>query len=102
MNPNYGEDSAEVIASSVEEEDEAEDGGEAEAPEDGADGQSHLDRASSNKPRATHPTATGGAQAETTQPAAQRLTLPPPPTLRIRLLLPKLPLYLYFIYFSSL
>ena len=39
MNPDYGEDSAEVIGSSVEEEDEAEDGGEVEAPEDEADGQ---------------------------------------------------------------
>ena len=41
-----------------EEEGEAEDGGEAEAPEDGADGQPQLDRASSNEPRATDPTAT--------------------------------------------
>ena len=32
----------------------------------------------------------------------QRLTLAPPPTLRIRLLLPKLPLYLCFVCFSSL
>ncbi len=32
----------------------------------------------------------------------QRLMLPPPPTLRIRLPLPKLPPYLYFICFSSL
>ena len=67
MNPDYGEDSAEVIGSSVEEEDEAEDGGEAEAPVDGADGQPQPDRASSNEPRAT---ATGGDQAEPTQPAA--------------------------------
>ena len=57
MNPDYGEDSAE-------------DGGEAEAPEDGADGQPQLDRASSNEPRATDPTAAGGDQAETSQPAA--------------------------------
>ena len=36
MNPDYGEDSAEVIDSSTEEEGEAEDEGETEAPEDGA------------------------------------------------------------------
>ena len=36
MNPDYGEDSAKVIGSSVEEEGEAEDGGKAEAPQDGA------------------------------------------------------------------
>ena len=70
MNPDYGEDSAEVIGSSVEEEGEAEDGSETEAPEDGADGQPQLDRASSNEPRATEPTAAGGDQAETAQPAA--------------------------------
>ena len=70
MNPDYGEDSAEVIGSSVKEEGEAEDEGEAEAPQDGADGQPRLDRASSNEPRAINPTATGGDQAETTQPAA--------------------------------
>ena len=62
--------SAEVIGSSIEEEGEAEDGGEAEAPEDGADGQPQLDRASSNEPRATDPTAAGGDQAESSQPAA--------------------------------
>ena len=70
MNPDYGEDSTEVIGSSIEEEGEAEDGGEAEAPEDGANGQPQLDRASSNEPHATEPTAAGGDQAETTQPAA--------------------------------
>ena len=73
MNPDYGEDSAEVIGSSVEEEDEAEDEGEAEAPEDGADGQPQPDHASSNEPRATDPTAAGGDQAETS-----RLTAPTP------------------------
>ena len=67
MNPNYGKDSVEVIGSSVEEEDEAEDGGEAEAPEDGADGQPQPDRASSNEPRATESTTAGGDQAETSQ-----------------------------------
>ena len=70
MNPDYGEDTAEVIGSSVEEEDEAEDEGEAEAPEDGADGQPQPDRASSNEPRATKSTTAGGDQAETSQPAA--------------------------------
>ena len=70
MNPDYDEDSAEVIGSSVEEEGEAEDGSETEAPEDGAYGQPQLDRASSNEPRATEPTAAGGDQAKTAQPAA--------------------------------
>lgn len=70
MNPDYGEDSAEVIGSSVEEEDEAEDGGEAEAPEDGADGQPQPDHASSNEPRVTGSTTAGGDQAETSLPAA--------------------------------
>ena len=65
MNPDYGEDSAEVIGSSVEEEGEAEVGGEAEAPEDGADGQPQLDRTSSNEPRAAGRTAAGGDQAKT-------------------------------------
>ena len=55
MNPDYGEDSVEVIGSSVEEEGKAEDGGKAEAPEDGADGQPQLDRASSNEPHVSGP-----------------------------------------------
>ena len=67
---DYGKDSAEVIGSSVEEEDEAEDEGEAEAPEDGADSQPLPDHASSNEPHATDRTAAGGDQAETAQPAA--------------------------------
>ena len=70
MNPDYGEDSAEVIGSSIEEEDKAEDEGEAEAPEDGADGQPQSDRASSNEPRATDPTTARGDQAETSWPTA--------------------------------
>ena len=70
MNPDYSEDSAEVIGSSVEEEGKAEDGGEAEAPEDGADGQPQPDGASSNEPHATDQTAAGGDQAETSQPTA--------------------------------
>ena len=64
MNPEYGEDSAEVIDSSTEEEDEA------EVPEDGAGGQPQLDRASSNEPRQEKATAAGGDQAETAQPTA--------------------------------
>ena len=59
-----------MISFSVEEEGEAEDGGETEELEDGADGQPQLDRASSNEPRATEPTAAGGDQAKTAQPAA--------------------------------
>ena len=70
MNPDYDEDSAEVIGSSTEEEGEAEDGGEKEAPEDGAGDQPPLDRASSNKPRPTEPATAGDDQAETDQPAA--------------------------------
>ena len=69
MNPEYGEDSVEVIDSSTEEEDEAEDEGEAEVPEGGAGGQPQLDRASSNEPRPSEPAATEGGQAETDQPA---------------------------------
>ena len=69
LDPAYGEDSAEVIGSSIKEEDKAEDGGEAEAPEDGADGKPQLDRASSNEARASAPPAAGDDQAETRQPA---------------------------------
>ena len=64
LNPEDGEDSAEVIDSSTEEEDEA------EAPEDGAGGQPQLDRASSNEPRQEKATAAGGDQTETAQPTA--------------------------------
>ena len=88
MNPDYGEDSAEVIGSSTEEEDEAGDEDETEAPEDRADDQPQLDRASSNEPR---PTAAGGDQAETAQPAA-----PAPDTAVLSLL------YLFFIVFEEL
>src|SRR4051812_32068785 len=70
MNPNYGEDSAEVIGSSVEEEDEMEADDETEAPEARAGDQPQLDRASNNKPRPTAPTATGGDQVESAPPAA--------------------------------
>ena len=67
MNLDYSEDSAEAIGSSVEEEGEAEDEGETEALEDGADGQPQLDRASSNEPRPEEATAVGGDQTETAQ-----------------------------------
>ena len=70
MNPDYCKDSAEVIGSSAEEDGEAEDGGEAEEPEDGAEGQPQLDRASSNEPRPIELLSTGGDQAETAQAAA--------------------------------
>ena len=70
MNPTDDEDSAEVIDSSGEEEGRAEEEGEGEAPEVGADGQPQLDRASNNEPRPTEPATTGGDQAETDQPAA--------------------------------
>ena len=70
MNPDYDEDSVEVIGSNIEEEDEAGDEGEAEALENGADGQPQPDRASSNEPRAIESTAAGGDQAETSHPAA--------------------------------
>ena len=70
LNPEDGEDSAEVIDSSGKEEGEAEEEGEEEAPEVGADGQPQLDRASSNEPRPSEPAATEGDQAETDQPAA--------------------------------
>ena len=71
VNPEDGEDSAEVIDSSDEGEDEEEEEGEEEAPEVGADGQPHLDRASSNEPRPSEPADAQGDQAETNQPAAQ-------------------------------
>ena len=70
LNPEDGDDSAEVIDSSGEEEDEEEEEGEEEALEVGADGQPQLDRASSNEPRPSEPATTGGDQAETDQPAA--------------------------------
>ena len=65
MNPDFGEDSAEVIDSSTEEEGEAKDEGEMETPEVGAGDQPQLDRASSNESRPTGPAAAGGDQAET-------------------------------------
>ena len=65
MNPDYDEDSAEVIASSTKEEGKAEDEGETEAPEDGMGDQPQLDRASSNEPRPEKAAAAGDDQAET-------------------------------------
>ena len=70
LNPDDGEDSAEVIDSSGEEEGEEEEGDEEEAPEVEADGQPQLDRASSNEPRPTEPAVARGDQVETNQPAA--------------------------------
>ena len=85
LNPEDGEDSAEVIDSSGEEEYEEEEEGEEEAPEVGADGQPQLDRASSNEPRPSEPAAAEGDQAETDQLAAPPTgttdsTIPPTPT----------------------
>ena len=85
LNPEDGEDSAEVINSSDEGEDEEDEEGEEEAPEVEADGQPHLDRASSNEPCPSKPAATEGDQAETDQPAAPPTgttdsTVPPNPS----------------------
>ena len=63
MNPEYGEDSAEVIDSSTKEEGEAEDEGETEVPEGGAGDQPQLDRASSNEPRPEKAAAAGDCPA---------------------------------------
>lgn len=87
LNPEAGEDSAEVIDSSNEredEEEEEEEEGEEEPPEVGVDGQPQLDRASSNEPCPSEPAATEGYQAETDQPAARPAgatdsTVPPNP-----------------------
>ena len=68
LNPDDGEDSAEVIDSSGEEEGEEEEGDEEEAPELEADGQPQPDRSSSNEPRPTKPAVARGDQAETNQP----------------------------------
>nr|XP_020182520.1 uncharacterized protein LOC109768189 [Aegilops tauschii subsp. strangulata] len=84
LNPEDGKDSAEVIDSSDEGEDEEDKEGEEEAPEVEADGQPQLDRASSNEPRPSEPPAARGDQAETDQPAAPPTgttdsTVPPNP-----------------------
>ena len=71
LNPEEGEDSAEVIDSSDEGEDDEEEEGEEEVPEVRADGQPQLDRVSSNEPRPSVPAAAEGDQAGTDQPAAQ-------------------------------
>ena len=67
LNPTDGEDSAKEIDSSDEGEEEEE--GEDAAPDSGSAGQPQLDRASSNKARASAPPAAGDDQAETRQPA---------------------------------
>ncbi len=79
MNPDYDEDSAELIGSSAEEEGEAEDGGETEAPEGGVGDQPQLNRASSNESRPTESAAAGDDQAETVHPAARRSPTMPTP-----------------------
>ena len=66
LNPVDGEDSVEEIDSSDEGEEEE---GEGAGPDGGAAGQPQLDRASSNKARASAPPAAGDDQAETRQPA---------------------------------
>ena len=69
LNPNDDEDSVEEIASSDDGKDEKGAYGEYDAPEDGADNQPQVDRASSNEPRASSPTAADGDQAMTRQTA---------------------------------
>nr|XP_020147999.1 uncharacterized protein LOC109733208 [Aegilops tauschii subsp. strangulata] len=69
LNTDDGEDWAEVIDSSDEGEDEEDEDDEDGTPEVGADGQSQLDRTSSNEPRASTSTVVEGNQAETRQPA---------------------------------
>ena len=69
MNSEDGEDSVEVIDSSDEGEDEEDEESGEDAPEVGADGQPQLDRASSNEPHSSAPTAAGGDQAETDRPS---------------------------------
>ena len=69
LNPADGEDSAEEIDSSDEGEEEQEEEGEDVVPDGGAAGQPQLDRASSNKARASALPAAGNDQAETRQPA---------------------------------
>ena len=69
LNLADGKDSAEEIDSSDEGEEEEEEEGEDAVPDGGAAGQPQLDRASSNKARASAPPAAGDDQAETRQPA---------------------------------
>ncbi|XP_044337045.1 uncharacterized protein [Triticum aestivum] len=70
LNLEEDEDSAKVIDSSDEGEDDGEEG-EEEVPEVGADGQPQLDRASSNEPCPSDPAAAEGDQVETDQLAAR-------------------------------
>ena len=70
LNPEDSEDSAEVIDSSDEGEEAEDEDSEEDAPEVGGDGQPQPDRASSNDPRSSAPTAAEGNQAETNQPSA--------------------------------
>ena len=70
LNPEDSKDSAKVIDSSDEGEEVEDEESEEDAPELGADSQPHHDRASSNDPRSSAPTAAGGDQAETDQPSS--------------------------------
>ena len=65
LNPEDGEDSAEVIDSSDEGEETEDEDSEEDAPEVEGDGQPQPDRASSNNPRSGTPTTAEGDQAET-------------------------------------
>ena len=69
LNLEDGEDSAEVINSSDEGEDDEEEEGEEKAPEVGADGQPQLDCASNNELCSSASTAAGVDQAGTDQPS---------------------------------
>ena len=85
LNPEDGEDLAEVMDSSDEGEGGEEEESEEEVPEVGVDGQPQLDRASSNEPRPSERTTAEGDQAETDQPAAPPTgttdsTVPPNPS----------------------
>ena len=85
LNQEDGEDSAKVIDSSDEGEDEEDKEGEEEAPEVEVDGQPQLDHASSNEPCPSGPTVAEGDQAETDQLATPPTgttdsTVPPNPS----------------------
>ena len=65
LNPEDSEDSSEVIDSSDDGEEVEDEESKEDAPEVGVDGQPQTDRASSNDPCSSVPTAAGGDQAET-------------------------------------
>ena len=91
MNPEYGEDSAEVIDSSTEEEDEVEAEGEADVPEDGAGGQPQLNRASSNEPPWEKRLPPEAVKPRSPSRLPRHLTPPSPPILRPQMPSPRLP-----------